>query len=60
DELDRHGITANKNCVPKETRSPKETSGLRIGLAAMTTKGWREEDAVACADKIDEILRKMV
>lgn len=60
DELDRHGITTNKNCVPCETRSPKETSGLRIGLAAMTTKGWQEADAVACADRIDEILRKMV
>lgn len=59
DELDRHGITTNKNCVPNETRPPQETSGLRIGLAAMTTKGWREEDAVACADKIDEILRGM-
>lgn len=60
EELDRHGITANKNCVPEETRSPKEASGLRIGLAAMTTRGWKEEDAVACADRIDEILRKMV
>ena len=59
EELDRHGITANKNCVPEETRSPKETSGLRIGLAAMTTKGWKESDAIACADKIDGILRKM-
>ena len=60
DELDRHGITTNKNCVPAETRSPKEASGIRIGLAAMTTKGWREADAVACADKIDAILRAMV
>lgn len=60
DELDRHGITTNKNCVPAETRSPKEASGIRIGLAAMTTKGWQEADAVACADRIDAILRAMI
>ena len=36
DELDRHGITLNKNCVPNETRSPQQTSGVRIGTAAMT------------------------
>lgn len=40
--LDNEGITLNKNCVPNETRSPKETSGIRIGTAAMTTKGHTE------------------
>lgn len=54
--LDFHGITVNKNCVPGEKRSSKETSGVRIGLAAMTTKGWREEDCIRCADRIDEII----
>ncbi len=56
DVLDTHGITLNKNCVPNETRSPKETSGVRIGCAAMTTKGWREDDARAAARRIHEIL----
>ena len=55
-ELDRHGITLNKNCVPGEKRSPAQTSGVRIGCAAMTTKGWKEEDAVACAKRIHEII----
>ncbi len=56
-ELDRHDITANKNCVPCEKRSPMETSGLRIGTAAMTTKGYKEADFVAVAKRIDEIIR---
>ena len=43
DRLDKFGITVNKNCVPNETRSPKETSGIRIGTPAMTTKGFTEE-----------------
>ena len=55
-ELDRHGITLNKNCVPGEKRSPAQASGVRIGCAAMTTKGWKEEDAVACAKRIHEII----
>ncbi len=59
DELDRHGITLNKNCVPNEKRSPRDASGVRIGLAAMTTKGWSEADCRACARKIDEIIRAM-
>ena len=55
-ELDRHGITLNKNCVPGEKRSPAQASGVRIGCAAMTTKGWKEADAVACAKRIHEII----
>jgi glycine hydroxymethyltransferase len=57
DKLDEHGITLNKNCVPKEARSPKETSGVRIGAAAMTTKGWTAEDFCKAAERIDEIIR---
>ena len=56
EELDRHHITVNKNCVPGETRKPQQTSGVRIGCAAMTTKGWKEADAVACAEKIHAII----
>lgn len=59
DELDRHGITLNKNCVPNETRSPKETSGVRIGLAAMTTRGWNEDDCRRCAHTIHGILQSL-
>lgn len=59
DELDKHGITLNKNCVPNETRSPQLASGVRIGTAAMTTKGYREADFVEVAKRIDGILKQM-
>lgn len=59
DELDRHGITLNKNCVPNETRSPQQTSGVRIGTAAMTTKGYTEQDFIDTARRIDRIIRDM-
>ncbi|MBR1496110.1 MAG: serine hydroxymethyltransferase [Oscillospiraceae bacterium] len=59
DELDRHGITLNKNCVPNEKRSPMQASGVRVGTAAMTTKGYTEADFVRVAGRIDEIIRGM-
>lgn len=59
DELDKYGITLNKNCIPNETRSPVETSGVRIGTAAMTTKGYKENDFVIVADRIDDIIKKL-
>ena len=57
DELDRYNITLNKNCVPNEKRSPKETSGVRIGCAPMTSKGYKEKDFIKVAHKIDKIIR---
>lgn len=59
DELDRHGITVNKNTVPNDRRGPMQTSGLRIGTPAMTTKGWVEQDFIECAHNIDAIIGKM-
>lgn len=59
DELDRRGITLNKNTVPNDQRSPMQTSGLRIGTPAMTTKGWGEQDFIECAHNIDAIIGKM-
>ena len=59
DELDRHGITLNKNCVPNEKRSPVQTSGVRIGTAAETTKGKTAEDFVEIAREIDRIISAM-
>lgn len=50
--LDTIGITLNKNCVPNEKRSPVQASGVRIGTAAMTTKGFTAEDFVRVADMI--------
>jgi glycine hydroxymethyltransferase len=45
DILEQVGITANKNVIPNETRSPHVASGIRVGSAAMTTRGFREEEA---------------
>lgn len=58
-ELDKYGITVNKNCVPGEKRSPKETSGIRIGCAAMTTMGFNKEQFVILAHDIDRIIKKI-
>lgn len=59
DELDKHGITLNKNCVPNETRSPQQTSGVRISTAAMTTKGYTDKDFIRVAHTIDSIIKTM-
>ncbi len=49
-------ITANKNMVPYDSRSPFLTSGLRFGTAAITTRGAKEELMVKIADLIDRVL----
>lgn len=59
EELDKHNISVNKNCVPGETRKPHETSGIRIGTAAMTTRGYTKDDFVKVAREIDAIVRNM-
>ena len=49
-------ITANKNMVPYDTRSPFLTSGLRFGTAAITTRGAKEDMMEVIADFIDRVL----
>ena len=58
-KLEEHNITLNKNMVPGDTRSPKETSGVRIGTAPMTTRGYKEEDFIEVAHKIDAVIQSM-
>ena len=60
ERLDGCGITLNKNCVPGDKRPPSQTSGVRIGTAAMTTKGYMAEDFRRVAHRIDEVLRQMM
>lgn len=52
-------ITLNKNTVPGETRSPFITSGLRIGSPAMTTRGFKSDEAKIVANWIADILDDM-
>ena len=59
DACDEVGITLNKNCVPNETRSPMQTSGVRIGTAAMTTKGFTKEQFIEVAHRIDEVIKNI-
>ena len=59
EECDKIGITLNKNCVPCEKRSPRETSGVRIGTAPMTTRGYLEEDFVRVVHRMDELIKKL-
>ncbi|MCQ2802074.1 MAG: serine hydroxymethyltransferase [Bacilli bacterium] len=55
-KLEEIGITTNKNMIPGDTLSPKETSGLRIGFAAVTTRGCNKENAKEIATLIYEYL----
>lgn len=54
--LDKAHITANKNTVPGETRSPFQTSGIRLGTPAVTSRGMLEADMVKIAAAIDLVL----
>ncbi|MCK4716045.1 MAG: serine hydroxymethyltransferase [Candidatus Marinimicrobia bacterium] len=54
--LEESGITANKNMVPFDTRSPFVTSGIRIGTAAMTTRGMREDEMRKIARLVDKVI----
>jgi len=49
-------ITINKNMVPFDTQSPFVTSGMRVGTAAMTTRGMKELDMIRIVQLIDEVL----
>lgn len=51
--LDTIGITTNKNTIPFETRSPFVTSGLRMGCAAVTTRGFKEEEIKIIVEYFD-------
>jgi len=51
------GMTVNKNMVPFDTRSPMITSGIRLGTAALTTKGMKENEMKTIAMFIDRVLR---
>ncbi|MCM5662932.1 serine hydroxymethyltransferase [Galbibacter mesophilus] len=54
--LGKANITVNKNMVPFDDKSPFVTSGIRIGTAAITTRGLVEEDMEAVVNLIDEVL----
>lgn len=56
--LEKCKITTNKNMIPGDTLKPNETSGLRIGFAALTTRGCTKEHARKIGRIIHEVLSK--
>ena len=56
--LGKADITINKNMVPFDTEPPFVTSGMRVGTAAITTRGLKEDDMKTVVHLIDEALRK--
>jgi len=55
--LEGANLTLNRNTVPGETRSPFQTSGLRIGSPAVTSRGMLEPEMLVIAEIIDDILK---
>ena len=55
-ELVKADITINKNMVPFDSRSPFQTSGIRVGTPAVTSRGFKEKDMVDIVDLIDTVL----
>jgi glycine hydroxymethyltransferase len=49
-------ITINKNMVPFDSRSPFQTSGLRVGTPAITTRGLKEEHMETIVNLVDEVI----
>lgn len=54
--LEKADITVNKNMVPFDDRSPFVTSGMRVGTAAITSRGFKETEMQQIVDLIDEVL----
>ncbi|WP_456438698.1 serine hydroxymethyltransferase [Psychroserpens sp.] len=57
DALGKADITVNKNMVPFDDKSPFVTSGIRIGTAAITTRGLKESDMEAIVNFIDDVIK---
>ncbi len=54
--LEKADITVNKNMVPFDSRSPFQTSGIRVGTPAVSTRGFVEKDMAAIVEAIDEVI----
>jgi len=59
DELDKLGIYTNRNTIPFDTRPPYNPSGLRIGTPAITTRGFKEKEAVLAAELLSKVIKNI-
>ena len=59
DACDKEGITLNKNAIPNDPLPPSLASGVRIGTAAMTTRGYSAEDFRRVAERIHNIIEQL-
>ena len=57
--LDRAGITVNKNMIPYDQRKPLDPSGIRIGTAALTTRGMKQDDMKRVGEWILRVLKNV-
>ncbi|RAS78341.1 serine hydroxymethyltransferase [Priestia endophytica] len=55
--LEKAGITVNKNTIPYDPESPFVTSGIRMGTAALTTRGMKQEEMIKIGETIASVLR---
>ncbi len=54
--LNSADITLNKNMVPNDDKSPFVTSGIRVGVPAVTTRGLKETEMIKIVDWIDQVI----
>lgn len=59
-KLEEINITTNKNMLPNDTLKPNKTSGIRIGFAAVTTRGCKKEEAIEIAKLIHNYLKDKI
>ena len=59
DAMDKAGITVNKNMIPFDPAKPAVTSGIRVGTAAVTTRGMKEAEMVKIADFMTRIVENL-
>ena len=57
--LEKAGMSTNRNTIPRETRTPFDPSGIRLGTPAMTTRGFRHAEFEQTAEWIVEVLRSV-
>ena len=58
--LENAGITCNKNGIPNDPTPPSISSGVRLGVPAITTRGFKEDDVIEVANLITEVVDDFV